>query len=196
MRGSPRKAFIGRFAIASAILACIFLGVACDGAASCPNPPCDPASDGEPFDVLRWCEESGKCLRDDTRVPVCSDANASPPPACALGPVDAGETLTFPVGQLWSTLGGRHDLDVVYASCDTDSQPPDFQDVQIRFDGVPAECTSANPCDPNGTPTVTTCQGVPSTVSSITFAFVYGGAQGMTSLQVKMQDTHCSYFCS
>jgi hypothetical protein len=85
---------------------------------------------------------------------------------------------------------------VIYASCDEDAQPPDIKDVQILFDGAPATCESANPCDPAGAPTMTTCLGVPSTTQSITFSFTYNGDQGKTNLQVELQDTTCSYFCS
>ncbi len=168
------------------------LAVACDGAESCPSHPCDPTSNGEPFDLLDWCAETGGCLLDDA--PVCKDGDRTP--ACVLKSVDASETLTFPVGKLWPTLGGRHDLVVTYASCDQDARPADFTDLQVRFDGKPAQCASMDPCDPTGTPTVMTCLGIPSTVSSITFSFTYGGAEGPTSLQVELQDTTCSYFCS
>jgi hypothetical protein len=171
------------------------LAIACDGAESCPSHPCDPTSNGDPFDVLRWCEESGACLRDGTRVAVCTDAGSTAA-SCALGSVGASETLTLPVGSLASTLEGRRDLVVTYASCDTDAELPDVEDVEIRFDGEPASCASSNPCDPSGVATVTTCLGVPSTVRSITVSFKYGGAQGKLGLQVEMQDSTCSYFCS
>jgi len=174
----------------------LLLAVACDDAASCPAHPCDPTSDGVAFDLLDWCEASGGCLRDGVEVPICSDVDASPAPSCALGPVDASESLTFPVGRLWSTLGARHDLVVTYAACDAVSDPPVFTDVEILFDGKSASCQTTNPCDPTGTPTVVTCTEIPTTVQSITFSFVYDGAQGRTHLQVEMQDTMCSYFCS
>jgi hypothetical protein len=177
--------------LGSILLAGLFvslsLAVACDGAESCPSHPCDPTSDGDPFDVLHWCAEEGECA--------CKSADASAPP-CSLELIDASETVTLPIGELWSTLGGRHDLVITYASCDQDSQPLHIDDVQIRLDGEPALCTSTNPCDPTGTPTVTTCPGIPSTVKSIALSFTYDGAEGQASLQVEMRDTTCSYFCS
>jgi hypothetical protein len=169
---------------------------ACDDAASCPGRRCDATSDGTPFDLVQWCQTSGQCIRDGVTVPVCPDAGASPPPACAIGPVDGNETLTFPLGQLGPTLGGRRDLVVTYAACEyRDGEPPDFQDLQVLYDGAPAECQSANPCDPSETPTVMICRGVPSTVDFITISFSYSGAEGKTTLAVEMQDTTCSYFC-
>jgi hypothetical protein len=170
--------------------------IACDGAESCPSHPCDPTSNGDPFDVIRWCEESGACLRNDAPVPLCKDADASSAPACRLARVDANETLSFPIHELGEALRGRRDLVVTYASCDTDAQLPDFKDVQILFDGEPAPCASSNPCDPSGIATVTTCLGVPSTVRSVTVSFTYDGAEGATNVQVEMQDATCSYFCS
>ena len=170
--------------------------MACDGGASCPSHPCNPVSDGTPFDLLDWCQTSGLCLRDAEPVPVCPHADARPPPSCSLGPVDAGETLSFPVEMLGATLGGRRDLVIVYAQCELDGAPADLKDVQVLFDGVPAPCASANPCDPTATPTVMTCAGVPKSVKLVTVSFSYGGAQGMTSLHVEMQNQACAYVCT
>jgi len=178
------------------VLAAVALGTACDGGASCPGQPCHPLSDGTPFDLLDWCQTSGLCLRDTERVPVCPHADATPPPSCSLGPVDAGETLSFPIGMLRPMLAGRRDLIITYGACERDGAPPDLQDVQVLFDGVPASCATANPCDPAALPTIMTCAAVPSSVELITLSFSYSGAQGMTSIQVEMQNQACSYVCS
>ncbi len=186
-----------RFAARSTYVAVALAGLvaACDDASSCPKDSCNPASDGTPFDVLDWCQTSGLCLRDGMPVPICPHADASPPPSCSFGPVSSNETLSFPLGSLASTLGGRRDLVVVYAQCDRDSEPAELQDLQVFYDGVPAPCMAANPCDPGDSPTVMTCRGVPDTVQLVTVSFSYDGAQGKTSLHVEMQDTTCSYFC-
>lgn len=191
---SLRNVSIWRLSCVTAVLASA-LAISCDDGASCPANPCDPASDGVRFDVLGWCEESGGCLRNGAQVPVCKDADASPAPSCALEQVDGSETLTFPIGELWPMLGGRHDLVVTFTSCDDVARPPDLQEVQIRLDGEPAACQPTNPCDPAGLPTLITCLGVSATVQSITFSFIYDGAEGSLPLQVQMEDAACSYFC-
>jgi hypothetical protein len=93
-------------------------------------------------------------------------------------------------------LAGRRDLVITFAQCERDGAPPDLGDAQVLFDGVPASCASTNPCDPTATPTIMTCAGVPSSVELVTVSFSYRGAQGMTSLQVEMQNQSCSYVCS
>ena len=181
----------------AATLAAVGIGAACDDASSCPGMSCDPAIDGTPFDLLDWCQASGECLRDGKRVPACPGADADPPPACALAPFDDDETLEFPVGDLASTLAGRRDLVLVLAPCDNrDAAPPDVRNVEVAFDRVRAGCESANPCDPKEAPTVITCAGVPSSVKNVTVSFTYDGAQGKTTLDVRMQNTSCSYFCA
>jgi hypothetical protein len=184
-----------RSSCVAVLLGGLWLALACNEAASCPGHPCAPASDGIPFDVLDWCQTTGQCLRDGILVPICPHADASPAPSCALGPVGAGETLSFPIGSIASTLGGRRDLVVVYAQCDMDAEPADLEDVQVLYDGAPASCAATNPCNPGAAPTVVTCAEVPSTVELLTLSFSYGGAMGKTALRVVMQNTTCSYFC-
>jgi hypothetical protein len=169
---------------------------ACDQGASCPGHPCDPPSDGTPFDLIDYCQTTGTCLRDGLPAIVCHHPDASPPPTCALGPVDSNETLTFPLGSLAATLGGRRDLVITYAQCERDGAPPDLMDLAVFYDGVPAACEAANPCDPSATPTVLVCRGVPASVTDATLSFSYGGAQGKTSLSVEMLNTTCSYLCT
>jgi hypothetical protein len=179
------------------VAAAVTLAVACDQGDSCPSHPCDPLSDGTPLDLIGWCETSGQCVKDGVSVPVCPHPDAATPPACALDPVDTGETLTLPIGRLVDTLGGRRDLVITYADCeDVDGSPPDFGDLQVLYDGVPApRCASGNPCDPGGGPTVMTCAAVPKTVDLLTISFSYNGAKGKTTLLVEMQDSACSYYC-
>jgi hypothetical protein len=186
-----------RVSLASLVLVGVWLAMACDESASCPKNACNPVSDGTPFDVLDWCQATGQCLRDGLLVPVCPHADASFPPSCALGPVKGNETLTFPFDMITSALGGRRDLVVIYAQCELDAAPAQFQDLQVLYDGMPApNCATANPCDPTAPPTVMTCTGVPSTVDLVTVSFSYNDAEGKTALRVLMQNTSCSYFCS
>ncbi len=168
----------------------------CDAGTSCPEPPCAKASDGDKFDLVGWCEETGRCESSGMPSPRCPDAANTSAPGCGLRSTNGDYVLAIPVGDLKATLGGRRELTINYGNCDRDAAPPEVHDVVVDYDGVRATgCTQTNPCVPGGMPTYLFCKDVPPGVKDVRFSMKYGGAEGKTQITIEMIDPSCSNFC-
>jgi hypothetical protein len=137
----------------------------------------------EPYDGLGYCTvQNGTCLLDGEPLAHCEQG------ICPQAVLRQGDTLSLPIGEMWSILGSRDDLHIGFG-CEiasdasaTDAANGTYNGMIVLFDGIPFSGCTSPPLD------VLVCPNVPKSVQHIELRAAQGPCLSIT---IEIQDDEC-----
>lgn len=134
------------------------------------------------LDLQGWCVDSNACKVNGLFVATCQGALK-----CPFLEVEPGNTIEFPMEEIWPVLGPRNDLMVTWSYTFGD-----VENVELFFDGVP-EAEGMCQRVPGKHSGAVSCPNLPSTLKRLEFRYAPSASGGTSSrVYLDMGDSECA----